>query len=244
MPKLDLQSIEPTNRTGYPPPFDKEVAGRWYRRLASVGGLTDFGVSHVTLKPGAWSSQRHWHDGEDEFLVMLSGEAVLVEDDGRTVLRAGDCAAWPKGSTNGHHLRNESDEDCTFIVRRRRRVHRRRLFRHRYAVHGGQPLCPQGRHALLVLIRTLGSRRAERDTHCDADRHANGDIMKRHTDGDADSDADCEAGTRSRLFSVHAASYCSITQGSSWALSIHSATCGWERTAFMYTPAKLGSGTP
>jgi uncharacterized cupin superfamily protein len=116
MPKLDLDSIEPTNRTGYPQPFDKDVAGRWYRRLAPVGGLTDFGASHVTLRPGAWSSQRHWHDGEDEFLVMLSGEAVLVEDDGRTVLRAGDCAAWPKGSTNGHHLRNESDEDCTFIV--------------------------------------------------------------------------------------------------------------------------------
>ena len=116
MPKIDLDSIEQSNRTGYPPPFDREVAGRWYRRLATVAGLTDFGVSHVTLKPGAWSSQRHWHDGEDEFLVMLSGEAVLVEDDGRKLLRAGDCAAWPKGSTNGHHLRNESEEDCAFVV--------------------------------------------------------------------------------------------------------------------------------
>lgn len=116
MPKLDLETIEQTNRTGYPPPFDRDVAGRWYRRLGHAGGLTDFGVSHVTLKPGAWSSQRHWHDGEDEFLVMVSGEAVLVEDDGRTLLRAGDCAAWPKGKTNGHHLRNESDSDCVFVV--------------------------------------------------------------------------------------------------------------------------------
>jgi uncharacterized cupin superfamily protein len=116
MPKIDLESIEPVNRTGYPPPFHEDVRGRWYRRLATAAGLTDFGVSHVTLKPGAWSSQRHWHNGEDEFLVMLSGEAVLVEDDGRTLLRAGDCGAWPKGSTNGHHLRNESDSDCEFIV--------------------------------------------------------------------------------------------------------------------------------
>jgi uncharacterized cupin superfamily protein len=115
MPKIDLQGIEQTNRTGYPAPFDQDVAGRWYRRLAPAGGLTDFGASHVTLKPGAWSSQRHWHNGEDEFLVMLSGEAVLVEDDGRTLLRAGDCAAWPKGSTNGHHLINESDADCVFL---------------------------------------------------------------------------------------------------------------------------------
>jgi uncharacterized cupin superfamily protein len=116
MPKLDLESIPQLNLTGYPPPFDQEVQGRWYRRLALASGLTDFGVSHVVLKPGAWSSQRHWHDGEDEFLVMLSGEAVLVEDDGRTLLRPGDCAAWPKGSTNGHHLRNETDADCVFVV--------------------------------------------------------------------------------------------------------------------------------
>ena len=116
MPKVDLESIEQVNRTGYPPPHDEAVAGRWYRRLAPATGLTDFGVSHVTLKPGAWSSQRHWHDGEDEFVVMLSGEAVLVEDEGRTVMRAGDLAAWPKGSTNGHHLVNESGEDCAFLA--------------------------------------------------------------------------------------------------------------------------------
>ena len=116
MPKLELERIEQVNRTGYPPPFDGEVKGRWYRRLAPAGGLTDFGVSHVVLKPGAWSSQRHWHEGEDEFLVMLAGEAVLVEDEGRTVLRAGNCAAFPKGVRNGHHLRNESEADCVFVV--------------------------------------------------------------------------------------------------------------------------------
>lgn len=116
MPKLELERIEQVNRTGYPAPFDAEVQGRWYRRLAPAAGLTDFGVSHVVLKPGAWSSQRHWHEGEDEFLVMLAGEAVLVEDEGRTVLRAGDCAAFHKGVRNGHHLRNESEADCVFVV--------------------------------------------------------------------------------------------------------------------------------
>lgn len=116
MPKLDLDSIGQVNRTGYPPPHNEQVAGRWYRRLAPAGGLTQFGVSHVVLKPGAWSSQRHWHDEEDEFLVMVSGEAVLVEDEGTTILRAGDCAAFPAGVRNGHHVRNESDFDCAFIV--------------------------------------------------------------------------------------------------------------------------------
>ncbi|WP_310467064.1 cupin domain-containing protein [Sphingomonas sp.] len=116
MPKIDLAAIEQTNRTGYPPPFNLPVAGRHQRRLAPATGLTDFGVSEVTLEPGAWSSQRHWHDGEDEFVVMLEGEAVLVENDGRVTLRAGDMAAWPKGSTNGHHLINESEAPCRFLA--------------------------------------------------------------------------------------------------------------------------------
>jgi uncharacterized cupin superfamily protein len=116
MPKLDLDAIPQSNATGYPPPFDAEVAGRWCRRLAPVAGLTDFGASHIVLNPGAWSSQRHWHESEDELLVMLAGEAVLVEDEGRTNLRPGDVCAWPKGARNGHHLRNESDADCCFLV--------------------------------------------------------------------------------------------------------------------------------
>ena len=116
MPKLDLDTIPQTNATGYPPPFDAPVAGRWYRRLAPASGLTAMGVSHVVLKPGAWSSQRHWHEGEDEFVVMIAGEAVLIDDDGEHVLRPGDCAAFPKGDHNGHHLHNRSDADCVFIA--------------------------------------------------------------------------------------------------------------------------------
>jgi len=116
MPKVNLESVEQVSRTGYPPPFNEAVAGRWYRRLAPATGLTEFGVSEVTLEPGAWSSQRHWHNGEDEFLVMVEGEAVLIEDDGQSVMGPGDLAAWPKGNTNGHHLVNESDKPCRFVV--------------------------------------------------------------------------------------------------------------------------------
>jgi uncharacterized cupin superfamily protein len=53
---------------------------------------------------------------EDELLVMVAGEAVLVEDEGETVLRAGDVAAWPKAVRNGHHLQNRSGEDCVFVA--------------------------------------------------------------------------------------------------------------------------------
>lgn len=116
MPKLDLEAIEATNRTGYPAPYAKAVQGRWYRRLAPVAGITDWGASDVTLEPGAWSSQRHWHEGEDELVIMLEGEAMLVENEGRTRLVAGDIAAFPKGVANGHHLINESDRPCRFVA--------------------------------------------------------------------------------------------------------------------------------
>ena len=121
MPKVDLEAVAATNATGYPAPFDAAVAGRWYRRLAPATGLTQITASHVVLEPGAWSSQRHWHDHEDELLVMISGTAVLVEDardgsTGRTLLGSGDVCAWPAGVRDGHHLINESDQPCVFVA--------------------------------------------------------------------------------------------------------------------------------
>src|SRR3954452_6339255 len=115
MPKLDLDTLEQTNSTGYPPPFNQPVVGRWQRRVGEAAGLRELGARHVVLRPGAWSSQRHWHVGEDELLVMLTGRAVLVEDDGETELGAGDIAVWAKGVRNGHHLINRSNEPCSFV---------------------------------------------------------------------------------------------------------------------------------
>ena len=116
MPKIDLETIEATNRTGYPAPYAATMARRWYRLVAPAAGLEDFGLSHVRLEPGGISSQRHWHEGEDEVVIMLAGEAVLIEDDGETLMRPGDIAAFPKGVANGHHLVNRSDRECLFVA--------------------------------------------------------------------------------------------------------------------------------
>ena len=116
MPKLTLEDIPQSNATGYPPVYADVVQGRWYRRLAPASGITDFGASHVVLMPGAWSSQRHWHEGEDELVVMIAGEAVLVDDHGETPMRAGDIAAFAKNDGNGHVLINRSDADCVFVA--------------------------------------------------------------------------------------------------------------------------------
>src|SRR5689334_17597390 len=116
MPKIELSAVPQVNTTKYPTPYDQEVAGRWNRRLRPATGLTALGASHCVLKPGAWSSQRHWHRLADELVVMLEGEAVLVEDGGETVLRAGDVAVFPRGVEDGHHLQNRSDRDCAFLA--------------------------------------------------------------------------------------------------------------------------------
>ncbi len=108
MAKLDLAAIAAHSGTDYPDPFGAKVAPRIRQRLGDAGGLTQFGVNRVQLPPGCWSSQRHWHTHEDEFVFVVSGEVTLVTDDGEALLRAGDCAAFAAGAPNGHHLINRS----------------------------------------------------------------------------------------------------------------------------------------
>ncbi len=115
MPKIDIASVPERKGSGYPPPFDAPCADRVRRRLGDAAGLTDFGVNLMRLPAGSWSSQRHWHSHEDEFVYVLAGELTLIEDDGETVLRAGDCAAFPKHSGNGHHLINRSDQVALYL---------------------------------------------------------------------------------------------------------------------------------
>jgi len=116
MPKLDLATIPVLARTGYPPEFAGKLAGRSFQRLGDAGGITQFGVNLVTLAPGAWASQRHWHENEDEFVMVLSGELMMIEDEGEIPLRVGDCATHKAGVANGHHLVNRSSADASFLV--------------------------------------------------------------------------------------------------------------------------------
>jgi len=115
MPKIDIAAVPERKGTGYPKPFDAPCADRVRRRLGNAGGFSDFGVNLMCLPPGNWSSQRHWHSHEDEFVYVLEGEVTLVEDDGETLLRAGDAAAFPKGTGNGHHLINKSNAVAVYL---------------------------------------------------------------------------------------------------------------------------------
>ncbi len=113
--KIDPNAAPTRFGTGYPPPYDAPCAGRRRWRLGEAAGLTQFGVNLLRLPPGQWSSQRHWHAQEDEFVYVLEGEVVLVTDAGATVMRAGDCAGFKAGDADGHHLQNRSDQEAVML---------------------------------------------------------------------------------------------------------------------------------
>ena len=113
--KIDVASLEAVIGTLYPPPFDEPCLSRERIRLGDAAGVTQYGVNLLRLPPGAWSSQRHWHAKEDEFIYVLSGEVTLVTDAGAELLRAGDCAGFKAGDPNGHCLQNRGSTDATML---------------------------------------------------------------------------------------------------------------------------------
>ncbi|HET6807057.1 MAG TPA: cupin domain-containing protein [Frateuria sp.] len=115
MPKIDLTTVPERRGTSYPAPYAKVAQDRVKQVLGDAGGLSDFGVNLTRLPPGSWSSQRHWHTREDEFVYVLSGELVLVTDAGEQPLRAGECAAFPKGVADGHHLVNRGSGTAVYL---------------------------------------------------------------------------------------------------------------------------------
>jgi len=116
MPKIDRAAAPTGSGTRYPSPFDMQCRARSWIKLGEGAGLTQFGVNLVTLPPGTWSSQRHWHSHEDEFVYVLSGTVVLVTDAGEETLHPGDCAGFRAGDRDGHCLKNLSGEAAQLLV--------------------------------------------------------------------------------------------------------------------------------
>jgi uncharacterized cupin superfamily protein len=125
MPKIEIDKLPADSRTGYPAPFDRAVTGRIRKRLGNAVGLDQFGVNLTTLKPGAASALRHWHEKEDELVYVLQGEVVLIEDGGETVLTPGDAAGFKAATPNGHHLVNRTDRDALYLEIGTRSKHER-----------------------------------------------------------------------------------------------------------------------
>jgi len=113
--KLSLHEAPTVKGSRYPAPYDQPCLERLRRCLGDAAGLTQFGINLNRLPPGSWSSQRHWHTAEDEFVFVVQGEVVLVTDSGEETLRAGDCAGFKAGAPDGHHLQNRSDRDALIL---------------------------------------------------------------------------------------------------------------------------------
>lgn len=113
--KIAIEAAPSVEGSQYPAPFNEPCQRRYRHRLGDAAGLTQFGVNLMRLAPGAWSSQRHWHSAEDEFVFVVAGEVVLVTGSGEEVLRAGDCAGFPAGVADGHHLQNRSAADAVVL---------------------------------------------------------------------------------------------------------------------------------
>jgi uncharacterized cupin superfamily protein len=113
--RIDTATLNSLTGTLYPSPFDEPCRARQRWRLGDAAGLTQYGVNLLRLPPGAWSSQRHWHSKQDEFIYVLSGEVVLATDAGEEVLKAGDSAGFPADEGNGHCLQNRSGADVLVL---------------------------------------------------------------------------------------------------------------------------------
>lgn len=115
MKKINIKEAPTRHGTGYPEPYDQPCRSRQRWRLGDAAGLAQFGVNLLRLPAGAWSSQRHWHMSEDEFVWVLEGEVVLVSNEGEEILRAGDCAGFKAGDPDGHHLQNRSSKEAVIL---------------------------------------------------------------------------------------------------------------------------------
>jgi uncharacterized cupin superfamily protein len=115
MPKIDTTKLQPREGTNYPDAFKHVVKGREKTALGNAADLSQFGVNLTRLKPGAASALRHWHENEDEFVYILAGELVLIEDGGETIMRPGDCAGFKANVANGHHLVNRAERDALYL---------------------------------------------------------------------------------------------------------------------------------
>lgn len=115
LPALDPDAVPAVTGSRYPEPFKSRVAGRRKQRLGDALGLRNFGVNLTTIPPGAVSALRHWHTHEDEFITIVSGELVLMTNEGEQVLKPGMCAGFPAGKPDGHCLVNRTAKDAVYL---------------------------------------------------------------------------------------------------------------------------------
>jgi len=116
MPKINMEDVPETCGTNYPAPHDTPCIKRRRKAIGDFGGLTQFGAHIITLSPGVWASHRHWHSHEDEFVMILKGSPLFIDNNGEVRLQPGDITVHPANDGNGHHMKNDTNADVEFLV--------------------------------------------------------------------------------------------------------------------------------
>ena len=112
---VDTKTVESVTGSVYPEEFRGPCDLRSKQALGNAVGLSKMGINQVKLPPGSWSSIRHWHANEDEFIYVLEGEITLITDEGEQTLGPNTVAGFPAGIQNGHHLINNSDAAAVYL---------------------------------------------------------------------------------------------------------------------------------
>jgi len=82
-------------------------------QLAGAVGLKHVGVWWARVPPGKESFVYHRHHGEEEFMYILAGRAIVEIDGADHEVGPGDFVGFPPGVA--HHLRNPFAEDVVYL---------------------------------------------------------------------------------------------------------------------------------
>ena len=114
-PLIAAEATPRAQQSIYPEPFAARTAGRLKRPLGDPFGLTNYGVNHTRLAPGAMSALRHTHSRQDELVYVLAGRPTLVTSGGARELQPGMCVGFKAGAATRTISINRSDGDVVLL---------------------------------------------------------------------------------------------------------------------------------
>ena len=111
MKRINLATDEYATDAGDPAGFRSSML----RMGPSLGAIRS-GASAYDLPPGQAICPYHYEYGEEEWLLVLSGNPTLRHPDGTDELEPLDVVFFPQGPAGAHLVRNETDESARVLM--------------------------------------------------------------------------------------------------------------------------------
>jgi uncharacterized cupin superfamily protein len=84
-------------------------------RLGRQAGAQQLGMSLFEVPPGQAAYPYHFHEGQEEMIVILEGRPSLRTPDGWRDAEEGEVLSFLAGEGGGHQLVNRTDERVRFL---------------------------------------------------------------------------------------------------------------------------------